>query len=81
MGFGVCDSLLFGYLSASSGENHEYFVKSVTSRVKAQTMKFVLKSFTSDTNSYISNVFGSFIKICLNDLNPCAGYLARDSLL
>jgi hypothetical protein len=33
--FEVRSSILSGHLSARSGENHEYFVKSVTSRVKS----------------------------------------------
>jgi hypothetical protein len=48
MGFGVRDGLLFGYLSAKSGENYESFVTSVTPRVKSQTMKFALTSSTSE---------------------------------
>jgi hypothetical protein len=78
MGCEVRDNLVFRYLSSRSGENHEYFAKSVTSRVKSQTIMFLLKSFTSERNSYIINVFGFFIKICLNDFNSYAGYIARD---
>jgi len=37
MEFEVRNSLLSWYLSARSGENHEYFVKRVTSRVKSQS--------------------------------------------